>query len=1019
MTDMDQMEQKILDYWKEHDIHRKANLKNKDGPKWFFVDGPPYATGQIHPGTAFNKCLKDCIVRYRRASGYRVNDRAGYDTHGLAIEVRVEQELKITNKNQIEQIGVAEFIQKCKSFATKYIDVISGQFMRCGVWLDFEKPYITYKDEYIESIWRTIKAASDKGLLVEGEYVVPQCVRCQTGLANYELEYEDQDDPSLYVKFKVKGTENEYLVIWTTTPWTLVANMGVMAHPTHTYVKVKVGAESWIVAKERLDAMMAFAPLVSPIVLGEMSGKKLEGMSYEHPLAGKIRHDYARKVVLSDEYVTLDDGSGLVHCAPGHGPEDFIIGRRFSIPLFCPVDGSGKYTAEAGDYAGREAKASNKDIIADLEAAGALIHAGKIRHRYPHCWRCKTPLIFIATHQWFIAVSKTKERMLEEIDRTVTFHPDFAKTRFRDFVASAPDWCISRQRYWGTPLPIWACEKCKEKKIISSRAELPRPVKELHRPYIDEITYPCACGAVMRRVPDILDVWFDSGNAVWAQLVKGDDWAREGGQLQADFVTEGKDQTRGWFYSMLGSGVVLNNESPYRALLMHGFFVDEKGEKMSKSLGNFVSLEEMVGKHGADTFRLWGLSNTTWDDLKFSWRELEENHRVLDIMLNVAMWMDKFCVPSEKAVDDKELEFEDRWLRSRTQDVIEKATHALDDYEPHTGLVALRDFMVEDISRFYLKRLKSRMNEGRSVAAGMATLYETMRTCIQLLAPYCPFVSEHIYLSVFRKHSPEESVSLLGWPKARSAWREPLVEQQMAHARQIINAAANARSKASIKLRWPVEEVRVSTESTEVTSALVRASTLIESMANVRKVAAGAPRSSHEVEFNSTKIGAKFKADSPKVLALLRDLKIAEIVEGLGKPEWKLEGKYGIDADMVSVTEKAAGFSIAGFDNGRVYVKSVIDAGLYAEAMERELARRIQMMRKDMGLEHADRILVRMAGDSELLKVAKQNAESIAKSVNAESVRVDGDGADGDLTKEWDIEDMKVKISIRKAEQKA
>ncbi len=1054
MADLVSLETNIMAYWKANQIYRKLKARNAGGPKFYFVDGPPYATGQIHPGTAWNKCLKDSFLRYWRARGFNVRDQPGFDTHGLPIEVKVEQELKIANKKEIEsKIGVAKFIAECKRFATQYIGVISTQFERCGGWMDWERPYVTYHDSYIEAIWRTIQAAERKSLLTPGHYVVPQCVRCETTLANYELEYEEETDPSIYVKFKVKDTPNEFLVIWTTTPWTLVGNMGVMVHPTHSYVKVKVREEVWIVAKERLDAVMAFEPLVSPILLGETSGKKLEGLRYEHPLQSKIGHDYERKVVLSDEFVTMEDGSGLVHCAPGHGPEDFIVGRRAGIPLLSPVDAAGLYTAEAGQYVGRSARESNSLIISDLETCGALIHQGQITHRYPHCWRCHSPLIFIATNQWFVSISKLKERMLEEVDKNIRFQPDFAKTRFRDFVSSAPDWCISRQRYWGAPLPIWVCEKkeCGKRKVIGSKAELlagtgagpgaagtgpaggaPTPaagrppvaafvpsapdLPELHRPFIDSITLACECGGTMRRVPDILDVWFDSGTAAWAQLGEAEAaaWSKNG-QLQAEFITEGKDQTRGWFYSLLGCGMVLNNESPYKTVLMHGFFVDEKGEKMSKSVGNFVPLEEILGKYGADAFRLWGLSATVWDDLRFSYRELDERKRVLDIVLNVGSWMAQSYKPAGKLVEEADFEPEDRWLRSRTQGLIEKVSQSFEGYAPHEGLYALQEFLVEDVSRFYLKRLKQRLGEDRKAAAGLFTLYESLLTAVQLLYPYAPFTAEHLYLAVFKPYVKEDSVSFLAWPAPNPAWRDPLLETQMTHARVIVNAAANARAKANLKLRWPAEHLCISSSSTEVKNAAERLSDLIAALCNVRHARLAPPQSKFDVSLDKTKIGAKFKGDSPAVLAALAKLAPEQILEGLRGPQpWKVENKWEIEPAMASVSETAEGYALAPFDSGTVYVCSVMDDALYSEGLGREIGRRMQMMRKEMGLSPGQPVDVWLAGAKELLSAAEKQMATLQSTVSAKTIHLKGHSPADALVKEWEIEEMKLKIAMAK-----
>jgi isoleucyl-tRNA synthetase len=1003
--DQVKIEKEVLAYWKKNNIYQKAKEQNRKEKQFYFCDGPPYATGQIHTGTAWNKCLKDAFCRYWRMKGLDVRAQPGYDTHGLPIELKVEQEMGIKNKREIESLGVANFTQKCKAFATKYINVISGQFERCGVWMDWEKPYVTYQDDYIEAAWGTIKAAHAKGLLAEGTYVVPYCARCETTLANYELEYQDQNDPSIYVKFKVAGTENEYLVIWTTTPWTLVSNMAVMVHPTYAYVKAKVGTEVWIVAKERLDALMAFEPFKSAVIMAELSGKKLEGMKYEHPLQDKIGKKYERKVVLSDEYVSAEDGSGLVHCAPGHGPEDYVIGKRFGIEIFSPVDAAGKYTADAGEYVGIGVRDANERIIADLEAAGSLIHSGKVMHSYPHCWRCKTPLIFIATPQWFIQITKQKERMLEEIEN-VRWQPEFAKTRFRDFVTSAPDWCISRQRYWGIPLPIWRCQACAKIKLVSSRAELPH-VQELHRPYIDEVKLTCECGGSMHRVPDILDVWFDSGNCVWASLGKDERVSA----VKADFILEGKDQTRGWFYSLLGSGTVLNNEAPYKTVLMHGFFVDEKGEKMSKSVGNFVALEEVTEKYGADAFRLWALTCAPWDDLRFNVMELKEAHRTLGIIFNVGVFLERFVQKPHKVAASK-LEIEDKWLYSRMNSTVKAASEHMEALEPHKACSMAVRFLVDDVSRFYMKILKKRMDDGRAVSAGLQALYDAMLTSMRLLAPFAPFISEHVYQKFYAVHEKKESVHLLGWPEAEQTKIDSLLETQMEIAQSIIISASNARQKANVKLRWPLGKLHVQTSSTEASNAVERLATVIEGMCNVEKIALDAKLSPKiEIRPNRAKIGAAYKAESAKALSEIEGADAGAVAKALSENGKFVSGKFEFTSDMVGVEETLEGFALGGFDAGRILLDVRMDEKLLAAAMVREVARRIQLMRKEMGLVEADNIEVEFeCKDSELAKIVEKHRKELAEEVNAKKVS-EGAAKGG---KDWEIEEWKIRIIVKK-----
>ncbi len=916
MYDHRKIEEGILDFWKKEGTYAKVRAKNAHGEPFYFCDGPPYATGQIHPGTCWNKTIKDAACRYQLLNGRNVRAQSGYDTHGLPIEVKVEQELKFRGKNDIEAYGIVKFIEKCKAFATKYIAVMGGQFRSLGVWMDFDRPYITYHDDFINSSWKTLHMAHEKGLLHEGVYVLPYCYRCETTIANYELEYDEETDPSVFVKFQVKDKPGEYLIIWTTTPWTLVANMAVMAHPTLSYVRAKVDGEVWVVARERLEYLLGLTG-ASATVLEELPGRKLKDLEYLHPLQDKVGKAYARKVVMSDEFVTLEEGTGLVHTAPGHGPADFIIGKRYDIEAFSPVDGHGNYTAEAGSFAGRNVREANPSVTEALKDCGALVYESRIRHRYPHCWRCKTPLIFLTTNQWFITISKIRDQMLNGIENT-EWHPAFAKDRFREFVSGAPDWCISRQRYWGIPLPIWKCASCGKLRVVGSRDELP-PVKELHRPYIDEIRLDCACGQRMSRIPDVLDVWFDSGNAVWASLSPEE--ARTFGE-RADLIIEGQDQIRGWFYSLLGSGIVRYGACPYKRILMHGFFVDEKGEKMSKSVGNFVPLEQILEKHGADSFRLWGASNTVWEELKFSWEEMKKSKADLNIAFNLALFLQKACV---RKLDQAELTPLDSWMMSRMHSAVKEFRECFESYDLNRAAKAVRGFVVEDVSRFYMKIAKERISSGDNAEGALYTLYNVLLSSLKMLGCFCPLLSEHLYQQVFRKFEAEESLFLLRLERADEGRIDALAEKRMETVKEVLSIAMVARQKAGIKVRWPIRTLYLETKSHEAADAV--------------------------------------NAYKDTLLALInaKELKTVEAPPA---------GEIASEA----------------FSNGTVHIEKKIDEALYEEGMVNEVKRRLQIMRKEAQLVEHDRIRISISCENELEGILKKHEARLKGAVNASAV---------------------------------
>lgn len=938
-----EIEERMARVWAENGIYEKAKAKVASSTeKFYFCDGPPYATGQIHPGTAWNKCIKDAVCRYHRMCGKDVRAQPGYDTHGLPIEVKVEQELGIKNKREIEKLGIKNFIKKCKDFATRYIGVMSDQFRRLGVWMDWDMPYITYKDDYIESSWQTLKMAWEQGLMHEGNYVLPYCYRCETTMANYELEYGEETDPSIFVKFKIKGKENEYLIIWTTTPWTLVANMAVMVHPAFMYVKAKVDDEVWYLAKGRLDYLMGMVDK-SAVILEEIPGRKLKGLEYEHPFQDKIGKQAKREVVLSEEYVNLEEGSGLVHCAPGHGQEDFIIGKRYEIEAFSPVDESGRYTEEAGeDFVGKNVREANSWIIELLKGQGSLIFESRIKHRYPHCWRCKTPLIFLTTNQWFISISKVKDRMIEEISQ-IDWHPKFAGERFREFVGVAPDWCISRQRYWGIPLPIWKCSKCSKITAISSRKELPT-AKELHRPYVDAIELDCECGGKARRIKDVLDVWFDSGNAVWASL--SEEEKRKYGE-RSEIIIEGQDQIRGWFYSLLGSGIVRYGKSPYKRLLMHGFFVDEHGEKMSKSLGNFIPIEEIIDKYGADAFRMWGLSATIWEEIRFNWNELKIVYGDLNIIYNLVTFLERFY-PNKK-IADIGLQFseEDKWLLSRLNTTIKQYRNAFDNYELNVAVKKLRDFITNDLSRFYMKLAKDRISHGEKKEEALFVIYSSLLNALVMLVPIAPFISEYSYQTFFRKFESEQSVSLFSMPSENAALVDSISERRMEVVKNIISVGLLARQQTKIKTRWPVKAVYIKTKSEGTSIAVLHFANIIRNMLNAKEV---------------------------------------RIVEEVPAGE----------------------FESASFEDGVLYISKTLDQQLYEEGLINDIKRRIQNMRKVSKLVEKDRIKVFLSSDRELEAIIEKHKKNLLPLVSA--VDISCDVVDGMEESEIDGRLVKIKI---------
>ncbi len=1044
-----ELEGGVRRFWDEEQVYAKVRALHAGDPPFFFVDGPPYTTGHIHLGTAWNKIIKDAVLRQVRMRGRHVIDRAGYDMHGLPIEVQVEKQLGFVSKQEIEDYGIGRFIEECRSFAAKNRELMSDQFRALGVWLDFDNPYQTVTPDYIEAAWWALRQADEKGMLDLGHRVVNWCPRCETAIADAEVEYWDERDPSVFVKFPIAGKDDEYLVIWTTTPWTLPANVAVAVDPELSYALVRA-------VKEGVDERLWIAEdLVAPVlkrgrykdfeVLETRPGAELVGTAYRSPLEDlvDIQKTMPHRVVEAD-FVTLEN-TGLVHIAPGHGWDDYLVGVRECLPFLCPVDEAGVFTAEAGAFAGRPIREANLDV---LEALGDhLLAKAEVVHRYGHCWRCKTPIIFRATSQWFLRIPDVKEQMLDAIEK-VHWYPEWAgSARFHDWVRDARDWCISRQRYWGIPIPVWVCPSCSARKVVGTIAELEllsgSPVPDPHRPFVDEVTIPCACGGEMRRVEDIFDVWFDSAVASWATLGfpgKIEAWEK---LWPADFITEGQDQTRGWFYSQLGAATFAFGRAPYKSVLMHGFALDAEGRKMSKSLGNVVAPSEVVEKVGVDVLRLYVLSaNAPWDDLKFNWDGVKTVARTANILWNVYrfplpyMLLDGFEPEAVGAWDGAyvhrryaAMATEDRFIISRVNSLAHQCANDLADYQLHRVVRELLSFVLEDLSRWYIQLVRPRMwlegeDEGKRDA--YETLYYVLRRLFALLAPFAPHLAEACYRNL-RLEADPASVHMLSWPEGNPDLVDPVLERATALVRSFDDAVQNARQAGKRKLRWPVRTVTVVTDADEVEDALLSQLPVCRSRANAREVEVvrGAwDRIGWRAEPVMKALGPAFGRNAPKVKQLVEEADGTALKAALERDGTVVLGEYTLDASQLAFHESLPeGVFSAPMDNGTVYVDVALDDELEGEGWTRELVRRVQEMRKQLDLAVDDIIEVGIVlRDPRIAALVTDWHATVAEEVRAASLCIGDEGEMVDagddpmtLVADWDLDGLAVTIRVTRA----
>ena len=837
-----ELEKEIMEFWKKNKIYQKS--KNKGKKQFYFLDGPPYTSGKVHIGTAWNKILKDSFLRYKRMNKIDVWDRAGYDMHGLPTEHAVLRKLGIKDKDQVEKYGVKKFIEECKKFSIENMNLMTEDFKRLGIWMDFENAYQTIKDEYIDAEWWLIKKAHENKRLYESKKTMPWCPHCETALAKHELEYETIKENSIFLKFKILGTKNEYLIIWTTTPWTIPFNLAVMANPELSYLKVKVDEEIWIIAKALASSFITTILNKKFKILEEFKGKDIEGLKYEHPFKDIISYyselektnKKVHTVVLSEEYVNTSSGSGLVHCAPGCGPEDYEVGYKYNLPPYNTLDQKGVFPKSMGKFHSFIAKRDDQKFIEELKKQESLIKETKIEHEYPFCWRCHNPIIFRTTLQWFFKIEDLKENM-KELNKQIKWVPDWAGSRqFHSWLDNLRDNSITKQRYWGTPLPVWRCKTCNNYTVIGSIEELKKLTtlpKDLHKPYIDEVKIKCRCGGEQTRIPDVLDVWVDAGVASWACLNFPQKKELFTKLYPPDFILEGKDQIRGWFNLLFVASMVSMQKPAFKAVYMHGFIQDALGRKMSKSLGNYILPEEVLGKYGADTMRYYmvGASNPGVD-LNYNFKDMDIKARNLRVLWNLHLYLIDYS-KNIKLKKPTKLSIEEKYILSKLNSTIKKVTKLFEDYQLSETPNLIEDLFLE-LSRTYIQLIRDRLSIGTKEEKQIiiSTIYEVLINILKLFSPIIPFTTEKIYQNLKKEFKlKEQSIHLINWPKANEKLIDEKLEGGIKLVKEITQELLAQREKAKINVRWPLKRAEIHTENPQKIKPLIK---IIKKQTNIK-----------------------------------------------------------------------------------------------------------------------------------------------------------------------------------------
>lgn len=987
------LEARVRAYWHSQDTANKSILGRADAPQFIFYEGPPTANGKPGIHHVLARTLKDSVCRYKTMQGFQVRRKAGWDTHGLPVEIEVEKLLGLKDKREIEEYGVEEFCTKCRESVFSYEKLWREMTELMAYWIDLDNPYITLDNNYIESVWWILDNFFKRDLIYKAHKIVPYCPSCGTPLSSHEVAqgYKDVEDPSVFVKFKALDAEDTYYLAWTTTPWTLISNVALAVNPDEAYVKVKHNGEYLILAKARLEVLDGEYELVE-----EFSGSALEHRRYE-PLFSFVEVDKAAWIIGLADYVSMSDGTGVVHTAPAFGADDYSLGMKYDLPFVNPVDGEGKFDSRISPWAGVFVKAADKEIIRYLKDTGALYRREQIKHNYPHCWRCTSPLIYYARESWYIRTTRSKEQLIAN-NAQIKWYPSFVgEKRFGEWLENNVDWALSRDRFWGTPLNIWVCEDCGHKRSIGSREELAKVGKllsgeavsediELHRPYIDEVYLPCEkCGKKMLRTPEVIDCWFDSGAMPFAQwhypFENSECFDTE--LFPADFISEGIDQTRGWFYSMLTISTLLKGVSSFKSCLVNDLILDKQGQKMSKSRGNSVDPIQLMHDYGADAIRWYLLEvSPPWVPTRFDVDGVREVHsKFIGTLKNIYSFYATYAnidgFDAAKYPQDWQRAAEiDRWIISRLHSLSQKVREYTDVYEFTRSVRAIQDFVIDELSNWYVRRSRRRfwsfeLDEDKVQA--YRTLHAVLVEVCKLIAPFVPYLAEELYLAL----TSGESVHLEDYPLSEARYIDESLERNMQAVIDVVSLGRTARGECQIKIRQPLGSIYVPAKLKPFIQDMEE---LIKEEVNIHEIIYVAEDSDfvqYELKPSFKVMGPKYGAKVKSIASALAQVNGAEALrafaaEGAFRLDLAGESYRLLPEDLQVQILPREGYVFANMKDIYVALDTRLSEELILEGYARELINKIQFSRKEQGFEIMDRVDLYLVADAEVQKAIKR-----------------------------------------------